>query len=53
MVPVLIIILGLSFLLNVLGVWSNGVQAIMWPIIIILIGLQKIMGGQCQCCHKK
>ena len=50
MVPMFLILLGLIFLLNSLGVLSNATTGIIWPIVLILIGLQKIMGMKCKCC---
>ena len=50
MVPIFITLIGLVFLLNALGVVSNGATAIVWPVVVILIGLQKLFGGKCKCC---
>lgn len=50
MVSIFIVLLGLSFLLKALGVFSAGTNDIIWPVLVILIGLQKMMGGKCRCC---
>ncbi|MDO8486117.1 MAG: hypothetical protein Q7S77_00220 [Candidatus Staskawiczbacteria bacterium] len=51
-VPVLIILFGLTFLLEALGVLTAGFAGIVWPIIIIAGGLMKWMtkSGMCKCC---
>lgn len=53
-IPILIILLGLTFLLRELGTLSVSTASIIWPIIVILIGCNKLMGGACKCCgsHK-
>lgn len=52
MVPIFIILIGLTFLLNAFMVFSNHLTAIIWPILVILIGLQKIFGRRCNCCSR-
>jgi hypothetical protein len=49
MVPILIVLLGLTFLLGTMDVFSALVVGYIWPILLILIGLQKIFGGMCKC----
>jgi hypothetical protein len=49
-IPVLIVLFGLTFLLKELGVVSASTANIVWPVIIILIGLKKIMKNVCKCC---
>lgn len=49
-VPVLIVLLGLTFLLKELGVLSAGMTNIVWPVIVIVVGLKKLMGKSCKCC---
>lgn len=53
MVPAGIVIIGLSFLLLALGVISAGMNDVVWPIVLILIGLMKMMGHKCKCCSAK
>lgn len=50
MVPLFIVLIGLTFLLEALGVVSVGFANVAWPILLILIGLQKMMRGMCKCC---
>jgi uncharacterized membrane protein len=52
MVPMYIILIGLIFLLNGLGILSGIATGILWPIVLILIGLQKIVGRKCPCCQR-
>ncbi len=54
MVPIFIILIGLVFLLGALGVLNDTFVAYAWPILIIVIGLQKLFGNACKCCdgHK-
>jgi hypothetical protein len=47
--PILIILFGLTFFLQALGVLTAGATAIIWPIIIVLAGLAKLKGGMCGC----
>ena len=51
-VPVLVILLGLVFLLQALNIITAGFAMIMWPIVIIAIGVMMIMknSGMCKCC---
>jgi hypothetical protein len=47
--PALIVLFGLVFLLQALGVLTSTAAAVIWPIIIILGGLAKLKGGMCGC----
>ena len=51
-VPVFIFLIGLFFLLGNLGVVSASTTSYVWPILLMLIGLQKMFGGMCKCCSK-
>ena len=51
-VPILIMLFGLTFLLYALNLLSWGAAAIIWPIIVILTGLAKLKGGLCACYMK-
>lgn len=48
-----IILIGLVFLLQNLGYLSSGVWEIVWPSLLILIGVSMIMkkSGCCHCGH--
>ena len=52
MFGVFVILFGLSFLLERLGVISEHIAHMVWPIIIILAGLKIVFGGMCKCCKK-
>ena len=52
MVPVFIIILGLVLLAHALGFITDELNAVAWPAIIVLIGLQKFFGKWCRCCGR-
>jgi hypothetical protein len=49
-IPVLIVLFGLTFLLGALGVISGNTVSIIWPSLIILGGLMKLTKGMCKCC---
>ena len=42
---IFLLLLGLLFLLNALGVFTASFTAIVWPILVILLGLKKL----CKC----
>lgn len=48
-VPMLLVLLGLAFLLENLGLLSSGFVGLAWPVLVMLIGLQKMMGLSCKC----
>jgi hypothetical protein len=48
--PVLIVLFGLTFLLGALNVLTVSAVSIIWPILVILAGLKKMMGKSCKCC---
>jgi hypothetical protein len=52
MVPLFILLIGLDFLLANLGVLSQGFLNVSWPILVMLVGLQKMAGGMCKCCSR-
>lgn len=49
-IPILVILFGLAFLLQALGVVSEYFTGVAWPILVILAGLQKLFGSRCKCC---
>ena len=51
-VPGLIILIGLSFLATGLGWLTYGANNIIWPILLILIGCNKMMAFKCKCYMK-
>lgn len=50
MIPGFIFLIGLLFLGGELSWWSMGVVNMGWPILLMLIGLQKMFKGMCKCC---
>lgn len=46
---ILIIVIGLTFLLGVMNVLSPMVVAYAWPILVIVFGVTRLMGGSCKC----
>lgn len=48
-----LIVIGLIFLLGALEVIDKATVAILWPIVIILVGLSKLCRGSCGCGHDK
>lgn len=50
---VLIILFGLTFLLQAVGVFSDTVVSYIWPSILIAGGLFKVISGLCSCCMSK
>lgn len=53
MVPLFIILIGLVFLAKGLGWLAPATADLLWPIGLVLVGLQKILGGLCKCCCQK
>lgn len=53
MVPLFIFLIGLLFLLKAIGYLSASVVDETWPILLMLIGLQKMLSGICKCCGRK
>ena len=49
-VPFLIVLIGVVFLLEALGKVTVAFTAMAWPILLILIGCQKLFKGICKCC---
>ena len=48
--PLLIVLIGVTFLLGALGYVSSAMVAVTWPILLILIGVMKMTRGMCKCC---
>ena len=45
---VLILLIGLDFLLGNLGVLSQRIVGIAWPVLVMIFGLKKLC--KCKCC---
>ncbi len=52
MIPLFIVIFGVLFLLNSQGMVADDTVGVVWPILVILGGLQKLFRGMCKCCSK-
>ncbi len=52
-IPVLVVLFGLLFLLQAVNVVSTEFTAIVWPIIVMAVGLNKLAKGMCKCCSVK
>ncbi len=50
--PILVVIFGLVFLLGAMGTLDMRTVGIVWPIIVIVVGLMKL-GGNCKCCSMR
>ena len=48
--PILVVAFGVVFLLGYLDVFSMGTVNIIWPIIVIVGGLTRLMESKCKCC---
>ncbi len=50
MVPALVVLFGLVFLLKGLNVLSPNVTNVVWPVLVVLVGLMKMSQSKCKCC---
>jgi hypothetical protein len=50
--PLIFILIGLVFLLKAMGAMSAVTVSYSWPLLVIIYGLAKIMGGSCGCYRK-
>jgi hypothetical protein len=50
---ILIALIGVTLLLGNLGILAAKVVGIIWPILLILLGLKKACKGACKCCSKE
>ena len=48
--PLMVTLIGLSFLLGTLGVFSSQVVSVLWPIFLIIAGGTKLCERMCKCC---
>ena len=46
-----VFLVGLTFLLTNTGVLTMGAANVIWPIIVMLVGI-KLMSRMCKCCDK-
>ena len=50
MIPLLVLLFGITFLLGALGTLSAGTVNVVWPILVIIAALMKLSKGMCKCC---
>jgi hypothetical protein len=50
MPAVFIVLIGSVFLLQAMGVVDSRDAGLIWPILVILVGLQMLFRGKCRCC---
>jgi len=50
MLGILTALIGVTFLLGHFSVISQDMVSVIWPVIVILIGLKKSCKGMCKCC---
>ena len=48
--PIGIILIALTFLLGTWGIFNEGTVAVIWPVLLLIIGVTKLMGQKCSCC---
>ncbi|HEY4507622.1 MAG TPA: DUF5668 domain-containing protein [Candidatus Paceibacterota bacterium] len=48
--PILIIVFGVVFLLGTLNIITEYAVMLIWPIIVIVAGVKKLVGQKCGCC---
>lgn len=49
-VPVAIVLIGLDFLANALGLVPDALLAMTWPVLLVVAGVAKLAGPGCHCC---
>ena len=49
-VPIAVLLVGVAFLLEALGVLTADAVGIIWPILVIVGGGMMLMRGKCKCC---
>lgn len=46
----MIVLIGLAFLLQALGILGSATVAFLWPVFLIIAGLAKLGSRNCACC---
>lgn len=49
-VPVVIVLIGATFLLGTLGILTSWAVEVIWPILLMVIGGTKLGSRMCKCC---
>lgn len=47
--PVLVVLFGLTFLLQAFFILDEDTVAVIWPVLVVLGGIVKLIGGSCKC----
>jgi len=47
--PAIIILIGLTFLFYAIGWFGMALTAYLWPILLVIYGVVKWVGGSCSC----
>ena len=50
MVPIFVVLFGLTFLLGNLNILTTVAVSYIWPLLVIVAGLTKMSSGMCKCC---
>lgn len=48
--PAAIVLIGLDFLANALGLVSDSLLSLTWPALLVVAGVMKLAGQGCRCC---
>lgn len=48
-----VVLFGLTFLLREMGVLSMHTANMIWPVLVMLGGVGKLLKGKCMCCSKE
>lgn len=48
----MVVLIGLSFLLQAFEILSMAFVAMAWPVLLIIAGLAKLSGRSCSCCGR-
>lgn len=49
-IPWLVVVFGLLFLFRAMNVFTHQFVDMVWPILVIVVGLQKVFKNMCKCC---
>ena len=52
LVGLFVALIGLTFLLGALNILTPRAVEIIWPILVLLIGVKLVGSGRCKCCDK-
>ena len=51
-VPVAVVLIGLTFILGATQIITPYAVSLIWPTLLVIIGLTKMCSGSCKCCTK-